>query len=215
MREGIDESKRNAGCFASVEEWCENASAKERFDATVWARDLALRLLTDRIERSGYIETITKFSAKGDCCEEDSSYVYMWRHMFGAPFYIGSGKGNRWLAVHSRSERFARELAKGDAVVYKLVEHIDAKTAAHYERMVSLWLTVFGITLANRDNNAEYEGKEKATRWLTENGAWPRSTGFARCAEDALLTCVAHCEYKANAVEAMHRACKNADKSER
>lgn len=80
-------------------------------------------------------------------------YVYMWSHAWGAPFYIGSGKGDRWIARGNRNNDFFRHLDDADAVVRKLVVGLDERTARVYEEYISINLSVAGIELANHDNN--------------------------------------------------------------
>lgn len=80
-------------------------------------------------------------------------YVYMWSHAWGNPFYIGSGKGNRWLTRSNRNNDFFRHLDDADAVVRKLVVGLDERTARIYEEYISINLSMAGIELANHDNN--------------------------------------------------------------
>ena len=74
-------------------------------------------ILTNRIENEGYVCAKNELSldyASGDY------YVYLWKHMFGEPFYIGKGKDNRWKSIQ-RNDSFTSHINKGDGVVYKVV----------------------------------------------------------------------------------------------
>lgn len=84
---------------------------------------------------------------------EGEYYVYMWSHAWGNPFYIGMGKGDRWLARGNRNNDFFKHLDDADAVVRKLVVGLDEKTARIYEEYISVNLSMAGIELANHDNN--------------------------------------------------------------
>ena len=83
----------------------------------------------------------------GDC------YVYVWKHNFGEPFYVGSGKKDRWKSLNSRCKDFYQHLDKADAIVYKVIDGLDRNTAFAYERYVSFHLSAAGYNLANSDNN--------------------------------------------------------------
>lgn len=62
-------------------------------------------------------------------------YVYMWKHIDGTPFYVGSGKGYRWLdhTQRSRSKEFIIETDKNDAIVYKVAMGLDMQEARDIE----------------------------------------------------------------------------------
>lgn len=113
----------------------------------------------------GYVRAKDDFSVKeseGDC------YVYVWRHMFGNPFYIGSGKGDRWTQKF-RNNKFLQELDKGDAVVYKVIDGIDRQIAFLYERYLSICLCRGGCILSNSDNIANDTNVNTIDKWLSSN----------------------------------------------
>lgn len=87
---------------------------------------------------------------------DEDYYVYIWKHAWGDPFYVGSGKGDRWVNKNARCDDFYLHLDQGDAVVYKVLAGVDAKTAHLYEKYVSVNLGRAGYVLANGDNNYEY-----------------------------------------------------------
>ena len=105
-------------------------------------------------------------------------YVYLWRHLNGAPFYVGFGKGDRWL-VGVRNQRFGEETAKRDAVVYKVVCGLDERTARDIEFCLIHKLSKAGYTLAQTNyvysllteegkarQDARYEKKSDSTEFF-------------------------------------------------
>lgn len=91
---------------------------------------------------------------------EEEYYVYLWKHAWGGPFYVGSGKNNRWRTKNGRCDDFYLHLDQADAVVYKVLDGVDAKTAHLYEKYISVSLTQAGYTLANGDYNYEYASEK-------------------------------------------------------
>lgn len=79
------------------------------------------------------------------------AYVYLWKHIDGDVFYVGSGVGERWKQKY-RGEQFYKEIDKGDAVVYKVLDGVDRATAFFYERYISCSLSEAGFPLCNADN---------------------------------------------------------------
>jgi hypothetical protein len=80
-------------------------------------------------------------------------HVYMWLHANGTPFYVGSGKGNRWKQSKGRNERFYEETKHLDTLVCKLVDGLTSQEAREAEFCLSHYLTYNGYKLANWDNN--------------------------------------------------------------
>lgn len=105
------------------------------------------------LEWEGYLAKIEKHKI---CSSGGEFYVYMWKHAWGDPFYVGSGKGGRWTKKTSRCNDFYLHLDQADAVVYKILDGVDSKTARLFEKYVSVNLVEAGYTLANGDNNPEY-----------------------------------------------------------
>lgn len=101
----------------------------------------------------GYLKKITKHKF---CSSGGEYYVYLWRHAWGDPFYVGSGKGDRWTTKNGRCNDFFLHLNQADAVVYKILDGVDERTARLFEKYVSVNLVEAGYTLANGDNNTEY-----------------------------------------------------------
>jgi hypothetical protein len=88
--------------------------------------------------------------------EDGEHYVYLWKHAWGDPFYVGSGKNYRWTNKSARCNDFYLHLDQADAVVYKILDGVDEHTARLFEKYVSVNLVEAGYTLANGDNNPEY-----------------------------------------------------------
>lgn len=99
---------------------------------------------------------LTERSHKGVYVGDNEHYVYIWKHAWGDPFYVGSGKGDRWTNISRRCDDFYLHLDQADAVVYRVLSGVDSKTAHAYEKYVSVNLGRAGYTLANGDNNYEY-----------------------------------------------------------
>lgn len=95
-------------------------------------------------------------------------YVYLWKHMRGDIFYVGSGKGNR--CVHkNRGMEFFEHLDKGDAIVYIVLDGTTKETARFYERYLSGCLSDIGQPLTNKDNIVARMGKDVFEDWLKDN----------------------------------------------
>lgn len=97
-------------------------------------------------------------------CGEGKYYVYLWRHAWGEPFYVGCGKSDRWCSKSGRCDDFYLHLDQADAVVYKILDGVDSHTARLFEKYVSVNLVEAGYTLANGDNNTEYMTDEARQR---------------------------------------------------
>lgn len=89
-----------------------------------------------------------------DCahCGDGEHYVYMWLHADGTPFYVGSGKGDRWKSTN-RNDRFFEEADKLDALVYKLVDGLTLEESREAEFCLTHYLSYNGYKLANWDYN--------------------------------------------------------------
>ncbi len=105
---------------------------------------------TTSLSYRGYLVDVAEKAVQ---CNEGEHYVYLWRHAWGEPFYVGRGTGDRWLCKNDRCDDFFPHIDKGDAVPYLVLCGVDAKTAREYERYVSVNLVRAGYTLVNSDNN--------------------------------------------------------------
>ena len=114
-----------------------------------------------KMEWDGYLEAVQDKAVR---LQNDEYYVYIWRHAWGGPFYVGSGKNDRWLTKNGRCNDFYLHLDQADAVVYKVLDGVDSHTARLFEKYVSVNLIEAGYTLVNGDNNIEYLSEEARKR---------------------------------------------------
>lgn len=143
----------------------------------------------------GYLTTVTDKTVR---VGEGSHGVYLWKHAWGDPFYVGSGKGDRWKNRSSRCDDFFLHIDQGDAVVYMVLDGVDAATARAYERYVSVNLSRAGYTLANGDNNFEY-ATESLRHTFLRNCAEIEGDELTRRVEVAVLEILCHdpkCDYR-------------------
>lgn len=96
----------------------------------------------------GYVEKREEFAANGD---GGDYYVYLWKHIDGEIFYVGSGKNDRWLDRFRKSP-FLSEIDKGDAVVYKVIKNLNKSDSLFWESYISRALSAAGVRLTNADN---------------------------------------------------------------
>lgn len=99
-------------------------------------RHVAVQPISSSVHLDGYAESEEfKFAVNGNGGEY---YVYLWKHMFGDVFYVGSGKGDRWTEKNrSSNKEFLKHIDAGDAVVYKILVDVDKNTARKFEQYVS------------------------------------------------------------------------------
>lgn len=93
-------------------------------------------------------------------------YVYLWRHAWGEPFYVGSGRNYRWMDIGTRCNDFYLHLDQADAVVYMVLAGVDVKTARAYEKYISVNLGQAGYVLANGDNNYTYATEKARSKMI-------------------------------------------------
>ena len=134
------------------------------------------------IKYNGYIAEKTNFAIANG---EDEYYVYLWKHIDGDVFYVGSGKGDRYRSKN-RNDEFLRHIDKGDAVVYIVLCGVDFKTARFYERYLSGSLGMAEYVLSNGDNNIIHIGEDKFKRWLDDNES-KLNNELTRKIEDAIV----------------------------
>lgn len=115
------------------------------------------------IRLDGFVEAK---SDMGLVLGDGNAYVYIWSHMGGDPFYVGSGVNDRWKDLHGRPDEFYAELDHGDAVLYKVVCGISVEDARQFERYISLALNSAGFVLTNKDNSPFKCGSERAAEWM-------------------------------------------------
>lgn len=120
-------------------------------------------------------------------------YVYLWKHIDGAPFYVGSGKNNRWLNTNpnTRSKEFLKELKRRDAIVYKVATGLTEKESRDFEFCCIHALTYQGINLAQiawnyqrlTSEKRKKQQVEKYKRLMEETNAF-----YAKLAMNRMLT---------------------------
>ena len=127
---------------------------KDLIGVSIWSGELVKRTRISHYENNllydGCLEHSDKIAVRGDGGE---CYVYVWKHAFGRPFYVGSGKGGRWLNKNRKPD-FLKHIDMADAIVYKVLTNVDRKTAYECEKFVSLLFTLHEVELSNKDNNA-------------------------------------------------------------
>lgn len=158
----------------------------------------ALGLIRNRAAVLQYDGYLTTYTREGICDGDGDHYVYLWRHAWGDPFYVGSGKGDRWTSKNGRCDDFYLHLDAGDAVVYRVLSGVDSKTAHLYERYVSANLSATGYALANGDNNAEYKSDEARERMLARCKQI-EGLDLTKRIEGAVLNIIGHeprCDYR-------------------
>jgi hypothetical protein len=79
------------------------------------------------------------------------AYVYLWKHLDGDIFYVGSGVKGRNRSKN-RCDGFLQEIDKGDSVVYTIVSGLTRQEAFLYEKYLTYTLRVAGVDLINGDN---------------------------------------------------------------
>lgn len=112
-------------------------------------QELQINTIVSHLKTSGCLRAVDDFA---HVAGNGEYYVYVWFHLGGEPFYIGSGKGKRWLSK-VRNDDFPRQLDRGDAVVYKVLSGVDKKTALAYERYLAFCVSWVRDSLVNKDNN--------------------------------------------------------------
>lgn len=120
---------------------------------------------TQSIKWNGYLKLKTEFAIHRN---EGEYYVYLWKHIHGDVFYVGSGKGKR-CTNKDRCNEFLKHIDKGDAVVYIVADGINLHTSRFYERYISGCLSDIGQPLTNNDNNVTVTGKNAFEKWLLRN----------------------------------------------
>lgn len=142
--DGIEKAAKNA-----CEEFCRQPFYERIRVAN--AIDLTANWEAIKISWNGYAKCIDEFAASVGPGEY---YVYVWKHFWTSKiFYVGSGKGDRWIENSGRPDEFYREIDNGDAVVYKVIDGLDMRAARFVERYISFSLGLGGMPLVNRDNS--------------------------------------------------------------
>ena len=123
------------------------------------------RLVCERIRLDGFVEKRTEYAVT---CDDGEYYVYLWKHLDGDVFYVGSGKNNRCIQ-RNRGVNFLKHIDKGDAVLYIVAQGLSKNGARFYERYISGCISFTGVQLVNKDNNIERIGFKKFEEWLQDN----------------------------------------------
>lgn len=128
----------------SEEERLDFQKQVDEFSQNVEAQGIAQRLRYNRALRQNDKDCVR--------CGNGEYYVYMWLHADGTPFYVGSGKAERWKSIN-RNESFFEEADKLDALVYKLVDGLTLEESREAEFCLTHYLSYNGYKLTNGDYN--------------------------------------------------------------
>lgn len=147
------------------------------------------------VRHDGYLASVTSEAARDD---SGKYCVYLWKHAWGEPFYVGSGVGKRWKSKNPRCDGFYSHIDAGDAVAYKVLDGVSEKTARRYECYVSVCLSSAGFALVNGDNNVGRvgAGTEKRLKSLCSK---IEKEELTREVEKALMRIINHnpgCDYR-------------------
>lgn len=160
-----------------------------------FSNNIYLSAKTSALHFDGYLNANDSMAVKEGSGEY---YVYLWKHAWGEPFYVGSGVKDRWKTKAPRCDDFYRNLDAGDAVVYKVLDGVDSKTARLYECYVSANISIAGYCLANGDNNA-MRGSERTQYRLSERCKEIEGSELTKKVEKALFDILRHeakCDYR-------------------
>lgn len=145
--------------------WFESLSFSDKIQAVKGINDMVhvsgLATRASMLRYTGYLTTEDRECVS---CDEGDWHVYVWKHAWGDPFYVGSGKNHRWTDKNPRCDEFFLHLDHGDAAVYLLLDGVDQKTAHLFEKYVSENLSEAGYSLANGDNNMAYASEAARER---------------------------------------------------
>lgn len=185
--------------FEEYIEWFDNLSFSEKLEQTRKIIQTNLLSVGDchlcALRLDGYLQ---KFANEGVRENSGDYYVYLWKHAWGEPFYVGSGTGDRWTSKCPRCDGFYSHLDAGDAIVYKILDGVDGRTARMYEQYVSANLTTAGYPLVNGDNNVL--GKSKGARdRLMEKCSQVKNCDLTSRVEKAVFDILNHnakCDYR-------------------
>lgn len=131
------------------------------------------------------------------CVGERESDVYLWKHAWGEPFYVGSGKNDRWRVLAPRCEGFYQHIDQADAVVYRVIVGADPALARKYEKYLSFCLRLAGYPLANNDYCVDGEEETfKAKKFIQNVESDPMTLKVKRVVYDILSTTPKSCDYR-------------------
>lgn len=111
------------------------------------------------LARQGYLfeDVSAAYCCSTKTFENGEHYVYIWKHLNGEPFYVGSGKGGRSRSTSdNRPDRFFAELLAFDAILCYIAQGVSEKDARFIEHYASFALSKNGINLTNKDWNVFY-----------------------------------------------------------
>lgn len=95
-------------------------------------------------------------------------YTYVWRDASGVPFYVGKGKGSRYLAANDsqRSREFMEIHSSGGCSVEIVDEFfLESEALAHEVKLVEIYgRRDFGGTLVNKTDGGEGTSGAKHTK---------------------------------------------------
>lgn len=133
------------------------------------------------IAENGFVKAKEKFCY--NTVNGEGYYVYLWKHIRGDAFYVGSGINKRWVSLSGRNARFYTELDRGDVAVYKVVNGLTEQEARMYEKYLSV-----GLSRYSKLSNSDYP--QNGEEWIDDN--------IEKMSED-ILTGISNTIWKINA----------------
>lgn len=119
------------------------------------------------LSHNGFLKAIDDYAV---CAGDGEAYVYLWKHLAGDVFYVGSGVKNRWKSKY-RGNDFLKEIDAGDALVYKVVDGLLRQDAYFWEQYLSYSFQMARCGLTNGDHRLTSNKREAWESFAADNEA--------------------------------------------